>query len=207
MSALTIRRPSRIPAAPLAILIGVTVGALLILASGENPLTAYWAILRGALAPANLPDTLNWAVPLVGMTLVAALPLRGGLVNLGGDGQLVIGGLVAALTPLYLPPLAPGPIAAAVAILAAMLASGLYASLAAWGETRLGVPMLISSLLLSYPAIGLTSYIVGFPFARHDDWPGADRDDSRNRPTGDDRGPAEHRAHPDGRCRRDGRLL
>ena len=162
MTALTFRRPSRIPAAPLAIVIGVTVGALLILASGGNPLTAYWAILIGALAPASLPDALNWAVPLVGMTLVAALPLRGGLVNLGGDGQLVIGGLVAALAPLYLPALAPG-IAAAVAIVAAMVASGLYASLAAWGETRLGVPMLISSLLLSYPAVGLTSYIVGFP--------------------------------------------
>jgi general nucleoside transport system permease protein len=162
MSALTFRRPSRIPAAPLAIVIGVTVGALLILASGGNPLTAYWAILIGALAPASLPDALNWAVPLVGMTLVAALPLRGGLVNLGGDGQLVIGGLVAALAPLYLPALAPG-IAAAVAIVAAMVASGLYASLAAWGETRLGVPMLISSLLLSYPAVGLTSYVVGFP--------------------------------------------
>lgn len=161
MSALTLRRSSRIPAAPLAVAIGVAVGALLILASGGNPLSAYWAILRGALAPSNLPDTLNWAVPLVGMTLVAALPLRGGLINLGGDGQLVVGGLVAALTPLYLP--APGPIAAAVAIVAAMLASGLYASLAAWGETRLGVPMLISSLLLSYPAVGLTSYIVGFP--------------------------------------------
>ena len=162
MSALTFRRPSRIPAAPLAIVIGVTVGALLILASGGNPLTAYSAILIGALAPASLPDALNWAVPLVGMTLVAALPLRGGLVNLGGDGQLVIGGLVAALAPLYLPALAPG-IAAAVAIVAAMVASGLYASLAAWGETRLGVPMLISSLLLSYPAVGLTSYVVGFP--------------------------------------------
>jgi simple sugar transport system permease protein len=74
----------------------------------------------------------------------------------------VIGGLVAALAPLYLPALAPG-IAAAVAIVAAMVASGLYASLAAWGETRLGVPMLISSLLLSYPAVGLTSYVVGFP--------------------------------------------
>jgi simple sugar transport system permease protein len=162
MSALTFRRPSRIPAAPLAIVIGVIVGALLILASGGNPLTAYWAILIGALAPASLPDALNWAVPLVGMTLVAALPLRGGLVNLGGDGQLVIGGLVAALAPLYLPALAPG-VAAAVAIVAAMVASGLYASLAAWGETRLGVPMLISSLLLSYPAVGLTSYVVGFP--------------------------------------------
>ena len=95
------------------------------------------------------------------MTLVAALPLRGGMVNLGGDGQLVVGGLVAALVPLYLH--FPGPLAAGAAIFAAMIAAGLYASLAAWGETRFGIPMLISSLLLSYPAIGIASYLVGFP--------------------------------------------
>jgi simple sugar transport system permease protein len=151
----------RIPAVPLAILTGALIGAVLIFLSGHNPASAYWAILIGALAPQNLPDTLNWAAPLVGMTLVAALPLRGGMVNLGGDGQLVVGGLVAALMPLYLP--APGPVAATAAILAAMLGAGLYASFAAWGETRLGIPMLISSLLLSYPAVGIASYVVGFP--------------------------------------------
>jgi simple sugar transport system permease protein len=151
----------RIPATLLAIVIGALVGALLILASGHNPAAAYWAIVVGALAPQNLPDTLSWAVPLVGMTLVAAAPLRGGMVNLGGDGQLVIGGLVAALIPLYLP--GPGPVAALAAILAAMLASGFYAAFAAWGETRFGVPMLISSLLLSYLAVGVASYVVGFP--------------------------------------------
>ena len=161
MSASTVDQTLRIPAVPLAILTGALIGALLILVSGHNPASAYWAILVGALAPENLPDTLNWAVPLVGMTLVAASPLRGGMVNLGGDGQLVIGGLVAALVPLYLP--APGPVAAMAAILAAMLASGLYASFAAWGETQFGIPMLISSLLLSYPAVGIASYVVGFP--------------------------------------------
>jgi ABC-type uncharacterized transport system permease subunit len=152
MSASSGHRMPRIPAVPLAILTGALIGALLILLSGHNPAAAYWAILVGALAPQNLPDTLNWAAPLVGMTLVAAAPRRG---------QLAIGGLVAALVPLYLP--APGPVAAIAAILAAMLASGLYASLAAWGETRFGIPLLISSLLLSYPAVGLASYVVGFP--------------------------------------------
>jgi general nucleoside transport system permease protein len=161
MTVPSLLRMPRIPAVPLAILTGALIGALLILVSGHNPAAAYWAILNGALAPGNLPDTLNWATPLVGMTLVAALPLRGGMVNLGGDGQLVVGGLVAALIPLYLP--APGPLAATAAILGAMLASGLYASLAALGEIRFGVPMLISSLLLSYPAVGVASYIVGFP--------------------------------------------
>ncbi len=155
------RRLPRIPPVPLAILVGVVLGGLLVLASGGDPLAAYAAIATGALAWSNLPNTLNWAVPLVGMTLVAAIPLRGGMINLGGDGQMVIGGLVAALIPLYLP--GPGWLLIIIAILAAMIASGLYATIAAWGETRHGIPMLISSLLLSYPAIGICSYIVGFP--------------------------------------------
>jgi len=163
MSERSVRAPRlpRISAVPLAIGIGILIGGLLVLASGGDPIAAYREILIGALAPSNWPNTLNWAVPLVGMTLVAALPLRGGMVNLGGDGQLVIGGLVAAMAALYLP--LPGPLLIAASILCAMVASGLYASLAAWGETRFGIPMLISTLLLSYPAIGIASYLVGFP--------------------------------------------
>ncbi|MBN8994953.1 MAG: ABC transporter permease [Rhizobiales bacterium] len=154
-------RRFRVPPVATAILFAVLIGGLLVLLSGANPLEAYFQILVGALAPDNLPNTLNWAVPLCGMTLVAALPLRGGIVNLGGDGQMVIGGLAAALVPLYLP--APGPILTIAALLAAAVAAGLYAALAAWGEARHGIPTLISSLLLSYIAVGITSYIVGFP--------------------------------------------
>jgi simple sugar transport system permease protein len=151
----------RVPPVATAIVFGIVIGGVLVFVSGANPATAYFQILVGALAPDNLPNTLNWAVPLVGMTLVAAIPLRGGMINLGGDGQMVIGGLIAALVPLYIS--APGPLLTFLALLAAAIAAGFYAALAAWGETRHGIPMLISSLLLSYPAVGVTSYIVGFP--------------------------------------------
>lgn len=154
-------RRFRVPPVATAIVFAVIIGGLLVLVSGADPLTAYLQILVGALAPENLPNTLNWAVPLCGMTLVAALPLRGGVINLGGDGQMVIGGLVAVLVPLYLP--APGPVLTAAALVAAAIAAGLYAALAAWGEARHGIPILISSLLLSYLAVGVASYIVGFP--------------------------------------------
>jgi len=161
MSALhssTLKRLPRPPAVATAIVLGVVSGGLLVLVSGANPIVAYGQILLGAI---DLPNTLNWAVPLCGMTLCAAIPLRGGMINLGGDGQTVIGGLVAALVPLYLP--LPGLLLMVIALAAAAVAAGLYAALAAWGETRAGIPTLISSLLLSYPAVGLTSYIVGFP--------------------------------------------
>ena len=153
--------PLRVPAVVLAVGFAVVAGAALVAASGGDPLAAYWQIAVGALAPDNLPNTLNWAVPLTGMALAVSIPLRGGMVNLGGDGQLVLGGLVAALVPLYLP--LPAVVSVLAAILAAVLAAGLYAALAAWGEVRHGVPLLISSLLLSYPATGLASYLSGFP--------------------------------------------
>jgi len=70
----------------LAILFSTLVGGALVLVSGHNPLRAYAEIVEGSLSLDSLPDTLNWATPLVGMTLVAAIPLRGGMLNLGGDG-------------------------------------------------------------------------------------------------------------------------
>jgi simple sugar transport system permease protein len=146
----------------LAILFSTLVGGALVLVSGHNPLDAYAQIVEGSLSLSSLPDTLNWATPLVGMTLVAAIPLRGGMLNLGGDGQLVIGGLIAALLALVLP--GPGALVSIGSLAAAAFAAGLYATLAAWGEARHGVPMLISSLLLSYPAVGVTSYLARFPF-------------------------------------------
>ena len=153
-------RQWRPPAAVLAVAFAALIGGILILASGASPIDAYGQIVYGALGWDNLPDTLNWATPLVGMTLAAAIPLRGGMINLGGDGQLVIGGFVAAIIAADLA--GPGPAIAVAALLGAAVAAGLYATLAAWGQTRHAIPMLISSLLLSYPAIGVVSYLTRF---------------------------------------------
>ncbi|MGO4125610.1 ABC transporter permease [Inquilinus sp. YAF38] len=161
MTAATALRGAATSSVLWAILGGLVIGALIALAAGHDPIAVYGEILAGAVVGPNLAETIARAVPLVGMTLVAAIPLRGGMVNLGGDGQLVLGGLVAAVVALYLP--APGEVRLVAAILAAMAVSGAYAALAAWGEVRFGVPLLISTLLLSYPAQGVSSYLARFP--------------------------------------------
>ena len=130
-------------------------------------------IVVGALSPDNLANTLNWATPLVGMTLAAAIPLRGGMINLGGDGQMVIGALVGAMTPLRLP--LPGPLAAAFALIGAALAGGLYAALAALGRN----PLSHSDADLE-PVAELSRgrrrvLSRALSLARHDDRPAADR--------------------------------
>jgi simple sugar transport system permease protein len=146
----------------LAILLGVLAGALLLLMSGKNPLEIYWVLLSGSMSITSLPDTLNWAVPVVGMTFVASIPMRAGMLNLGGDGQMLIGGMTAAIVPLYLH--LPGPVVLVVSIVAAMVLGGCYGLIAAWGEVARGMPMLVTSLLLNYPAAGATSFLATFSF-------------------------------------------
>jgi general nucleoside transport system permease protein len=141
----------------LAILGAVGVGALLMLLSGHNPFTAYSAMLRGALVGPNLAATLTRGAPIVGMGLAAALAFRAGLFNLGGEGQLVLGGLTAALVALYVP--LPAPLLLPLVVLSAALVGGLWALLPTWGQFAFRVPLLISSLLLNYPARLAASYV------------------------------------------------
>lgn len=146
----------------LAILGAMAIGGVIMLLTGHNPIAAYWAMLEGAVGGQNLPATLNRAAPIVGMGLVAAVAFRAGFFNLGGEGQLVLGGLTTALVAIYLP--LPAPLTIAIAIIAAAIVGGLYAWLAAFFQFRFNVPLLISTLLLNYPARFFASYMVTYPF-------------------------------------------
>lgn len=137
----------------------LVLGAVLLAATGANPLEAYGAIVTGAFGPDGIADTLAYAVPVVGMAIALAIPLRAGMVNLGGEGQLVLGAISAIAVGLHVP----GPLGLVAALVAGALAGALYASIAAVCETRLGVPLLVTTLLLSYPAMSFAAYLVRFP--------------------------------------------
>jgi general nucleoside transport system permease protein len=139
----------------------LVIGTLLLLGTGADPLVAYGAIVSGAFGPDGFADTLAYVVPVAGLATALAIPLRAGMVNLGGEGQLVLGAISAIIVGLHLP--GPAWLKLVGALLAAVLAGGAYAALAAVCETRFGVPLLISTLLLSYPAMSFASYLVRFP--------------------------------------------
>jgi simple sugar transport system permease protein len=145
----------------LAVAGALLIGALLMLLTGHNPIEAYREMVLGAVAGtnyANLGATLARAAPIVGMGLAAAVAFRAGFFNLGGEGQLVLGALAGALIALYVP--APMPLRLVLVMAGAMLTGALLAWLPTWAQFRFNVPLLISSLLLNYPARFLASYIV-----------------------------------------------
>lgn len=144
-----------------AVSVGFAVSGIVASLVGQSPLVMLKELILGAFVGPQFGETVARAVPLVGMTLCAAIPLRAGMVNLGGDGQLVLGGCASALIALYLPiPETPRIIAA---LLAGALVGGAYGSLAAIGETLAHVPMLISSWLLAYPAKAFCGFLVRTP--------------------------------------------
>ncbi|MFC3577247.1 ABC transporter permease [Streptomyces yaanensis] len=160
------------------VLAGVVIGALFLLGTGADPVTAYGAVLTGSLGTDGIGSTLSTGTSVLGLALALAIPLRAGLINLGGDGQMVLGGMAAAVTGLYVP--LPAPLATVAAVLAGMAAGAGYAALAALCENHLGVPLLVSSLLLSYPAVSFASYLARYPLKE----PGSSLPQTRQLPEG-----------------------
>ncbi|MFB6520832.1 ABC transporter permease [Streptomyces sp. NPDC056401] len=163
---------------PISVVGTLLIGVLLLAATGADPFTAYGAVLSGSLGPDGIGATLTTGTSVLGMALALSVPLRAGLINLGGDGQLVLGGLAATVTGLYAP--LPAPLTVVVSLLAGMAAGAAYAVLAAVCETRLGVPLLVSSLLLSYPAVSFASYMARYPLKE----PGSSLPQTRRLPEG-----------------------
>ena len=141
-----------------AVVVGFGVCGLIAWWVGLSPGLMFRELLKGAVEGPQLFETVARAVPLVGMTLAAAIPLRAGIVNLGADGQLALGGCAAAFVALYLP--APDVVRLALALTAGMVTGASYAALAAAGEIYAGVPLLLSTWLLTYPAKGICAYLV-----------------------------------------------
>jgi simple sugar transport system permease protein len=142
----------------LAILGGIIIGGVMMLVAGHNPFTAYTALLVGAVGePYNLAATLGRAIPILGCGIAAALAFKAGLINIGGEGQLVLGALGATLVALFFPP---GWLSIIVALLAGVIFGGFWSFLSGFFQTKFRVPILISSLLMNYIATGFVSYMI-----------------------------------------------
>lgn len=146
---------------PVSVVLALALGGVVIAASGRDPLTAYSAMVEGSLTGRGLANTFQRAIPIVGMAMALAIAFRAGVFNLGAEGQMLMGGLTGTLVALYLP--GPGLLVMIAALVAAFLGGALWAALSALLQTGLGVPILITSLLLNYPARYLSSYLVRFP--------------------------------------------
>ncbi|HZG37368.1 MAG TPA: ABC transporter permease [Nodosilinea sp.] len=153
----------------LALPVGAVLAALVIFGlfcalAGANPLAVYSSIYRAAFGSWSAwQNTLIRASPLMLTALCTALPARLGLVIIGNEGALVMGGLAAVLVGLGLGPGLPGGLVLLAMALASLVAGGLWIMAAGALRHYRGVNETISSLLLNYIAIALMNHLVQGP--------------------------------------------
>jgi len=150
-----------IPAAAIAVslaLFGVFVGLF-----GANPIQVFHQMIRGSFGTwFSFQNTLQRSAPLMLTALCTALPARLGMVIIGGEGALVLGGLAAAAVAFLMP--ASSPLTVKVMMVAGgLLVGGLWIGLSAALRAYRGVNETISSLLLNYIAIAILNFLVEGP--------------------------------------------
>ena len=145
-----------------ALVIALLVGAVLIRYQGVNPWYAYETLLREALlVPGGLTRTLQKTAPLVLTGLAVVIPLRVGLFNIGGQGQLIFGAMFGAWAAYAAGGLGFG--GALLGMAAGIVAGAFIGWIAGVLKATRGVHEVITTIMLNYIAAGVTWWLVTGP--------------------------------------------
>ncbi len=143
--------------------VGLLIGALLILVAGADPLEAYGTMLRGAFGgQRQITETILKAGPLIMIGLGLTVAFRARVWNIGGEGQYYMGALLGGLVALGLPNWPRLPLLLTM-LLAGIIGGALWAFIPAVFKIRIGMNEIISTLMLNYIAILLMEYLVRGP--------------------------------------------
>ena len=146
-----------------AFLLALLIGTIMITFLGVNPLIAYQALLKGAFGSMNaIADTVVKATPLLFVGLGICIAFRAGVLNIGGEGQLVTGALSATIVCLNFPNL-PGWILIIIALLVGLLSGAIWAGIAGFLKAYFNVNEILSTIMLNYIAAYGMNYLLRGP--------------------------------------------
>jgi ABC-type uncharacterized transport system permease subunit len=152
----------------LAVFTAVIVGGIVIAVVGGNPFFAYIGLVEGAFGSAKAwSETAVWATPYIFAGLAVAVAFKGGLFNIGAEGQLAFGAVVAALIGYALPGWLgidlPAIIHIPLAVGLGALAGALWAAIPGALKAYTGGHEVINTIMMNYIALNLTSYLLNGP--------------------------------------------
>jgi simple sugar transport system permease protein len=147
----------------LIVLAALIVLVILAFLFSETPLrTLHYFFLGPIQNIYSFGNMLNSAIPLIFGGLGASIAMQSNNLNLGGEGQVYIGGFVSTIAALTLAPL--GIAGAAMAMLAGAIAAGLVAGVSGFLKTKWDTSELITTFLLSNVLLLIVDYLITDPF-------------------------------------------
>ena len=123
------------------------------------PLNAYWLLLVGAFGtPYDIEETLVSSIPLIFAALAVAFSFRGGLFNIGAEGQLYMGAIAATAVGITFN--WAGWLLLPACVIAAALAGALWAFLPGILKAYRGAHEVITTMMLNYVALNFMHYLL-----------------------------------------------
>jgi len=145
------------------LLIALLLGAFLFLIAGANPFEAYGVMLTQPLDGLfGITEMLVRAAPLMLVGLGIAIAFRSGILNIGGEGQIMLGVIFGTAVGLALPEM-PKIVLVPVIFLSAFIGGGIWAGIAGWMRAYLNVNEILSTVMLNYIAIQVYLYLLRGP--------------------------------------------
>ncbi|QWF23254.1 hypothetical protein KM427_05885 [Nocardioides sp. LMS-CY] len=151
--------------------LGLSVGLLLGWATGHSPAVILSSLYEGSLGSSvSIAYSLTAAAPLLLVAVGAVICMRAGQFNIGQEGQVTLGAIGAGFVVFHVD--GPGSLIIPLAFLAAAVAGGLWAMVAAVLKFGRGVDIVVSSLLLVFLAEQLLVALISGDGPLHDDGEG-----------------------------------
>jgi simple sugar transport system permease protein len=143
--------------------LAIVIGAIVLALTGHEPLDVYRLMIVEAFGDERrVAASLTAATPLLLTGLAAAVAFRAGIFNVGVEGCFSLGGMAAAIAGYAFGDW-PGVLAIPAALLAASMVGGVWLIGPGVLRTRLGVDEVVTTLMMNFIAIDLTSWLVNGP--------------------------------------------
>jgi general nucleoside transport system permease protein len=147
----------------LAVFTALVLGAVIIALTGGDVAKAYQGLWEGSLGrPRSISDTLVRTTPYIFGGLAVALAFRGGLFNIGVEGQITMGSLATAFVGYALTGV-PFPVHLILAVLAGFVIGALWGAIPGYLKATVGAHEVIVTIMLNYVAINLANYLLSGP--------------------------------------------
>jgi len=147
----------------LAVAVGLAVSFAIIAFNGDPPGEAAEALFDGAFgSKKQAAATVARSLPLILVALGWIVAFSARRINVGLEGQMIVGGITGTCAALYLPGI-PAPLHLLVALLVGIVGGAIYAGIAAGLWAWRGVNEIVSTLLMNFIALQLLSWVVRGP--------------------------------------------
>ncbi len=147
----------------LALVLAFLVASILLFALGADPGTAINSMLQGAFGTENATaETLVKATPILFVAIGISIAFRGGVINIGGEGQMIAGAVAGVTTALVLKD-APAIITIPMSLVMGFISGAFYGGIAGFLRAYFGVNEILSTIMLNQVAVQLMNYLLNNP--------------------------------------------